>query len=696
MVQRFLPNEADAFHDNQAEPDSVDFEIILAGIGRTGVLSGCAVTESSPAAQTVDVAVGEVVETGEQITVAVQADVAVSAADGSNPRIDLITVNGSGTVVVTAGTAAAQPVLPAIPASSVPLAALYIPTSDNTHANEQITDKRVFVVDRYVFNVKDFGAVGDGAADDTAAIQACVDAAMDAPVTVGIAGGDIYFPPGQYQISDAIVFDRFTGIIRGAGAGTPPDWVGGQSSHNSVIEWAGDNATPMFLLLDSRHVTIEELRFQGNETNPPTYGIECKAETGDNKGTNVSLSFRNLVIGEYPFTLGDAGHVDNGVGFTGLNQNNAQFYMNRVYIRAVNIGLHMPNSQTAWASVRDCVFRACAIGVETNARIYLSNPAFQTCALDLNITGGTTHITHINSENTGKFANVPDDGGLVIESGQIQCQNIITGGNVFIDASPSNSQLLIFREVELTNMTDAALCTIDFGPAQGSSDVGRFYFLVEHCTGWDPAQLNSTDDFWAQAPESVGVIEWSSYTPGSILHQFRNELRGRTNLAAGERDAIDITVWDLPHGTAQLGWQPPTYTDAARPGGADVVAGTVIWNSDHSIPNWSDGANWINISRATEESGAVTLDWEDAVVNVDTAGGTVVVTLPDNAAFDGKSYLIRRDGGNTVTIDRAGSDTFDDADVQKTLDSDGAAIGIFSIGDGEWKIVGTEGTVGGS
>ncbi|MDX1407416.1 MAG: hypothetical protein R3330_04765 [Saprospiraceae bacterium] len=84
------------------------------------------------------------------------------------------------------------------------------------------------------------------------------------------------------------------------------------------------------------------------------------------------------------------------------------------------------------------------------------------------------------------------------------------------------------------------------------------------------------------------------------------------------------------------------------------------------------------------------------LVNVDTSSFAVTATLPDNAAYAGQSYIIRRDGANTVIIDRAGSDTFDDGDIQKTLDSDGATIGIFSIGDGEWKILAVEGTVGGS
>jgi hypothetical protein len=45
------------------------------------------------------------------------------------------------------------------------------------------------------FNVKDYGAVGDGAADDTVAIQDAIDAASAA------GGGVIYVPPGDYLIS---------------------------------------------------------------------------------------------------------------------------------------------------------------------------------------------------------------------------------------------------------------------------------------------------------------------------------------------------------------------------------------------------------------------------------------------------------------------------------------------------------------
>jgi hypothetical protein len=68
-----------------------------------------------------------------------------------------------------------------------------------------------------VFNVLDYGAVGDGVADDTAAIQDAIDAA-GATIDTAHRGGTVWFPPGAYIITASLVIGNF---VRLTGSGRP-------------------------------------------------------------------------------------------------------------------------------------------------------------------------------------------------------------------------------------------------------------------------------------------------------------------------------------------------------------------------------------------------------------------------------------------------------------------------------------------
>jgi len=83
-------------------------------------------------------------------------------------------------------------------------------------------------VGEVLFAVKNYGAVGNGVADDTAEIQAAIDAAE-------VVGGIVYFNPGTYRTSDAIVVPTGVSLI-GAGAGSSIVSLNHASNRIMVVE----------------------------------------------------------------------------------------------------------------------------------------------------------------------------------------------------------------------------------------------------------------------------------------------------------------------------------------------------------------------------------------------------------------------------------------------------------------------------
>lgn len=73
------------------------------------------------------------------------------------------------------------------------------------------------IADEGSFNVKDFGAVGDGQADDTAAIQAALDKAKAGP-----RGSSVFVPAGEYRVTKTLTMENclLTGLSSG---GWPAD-----------------------------------------------------------------------------------------------------------------------------------------------------------------------------------------------------------------------------------------------------------------------------------------------------------------------------------------------------------------------------------------------------------------------------------------------------------------------------------------
>ena len=119
--------------------------------------------------------------------------------------------------------------------------------------------------ERDIVSVIDFGAVGDNSTDDTAAIQAAIDA-------VPSTGGGVYFPAGQYKVTSSISASPVNAVILygdGVGATQIRSTVAG-----SATILAGDHVGSA-----TRTFTIRDLAIQYDGAVPPvsgTIGIHAK------------------------------------------------------------------------------------------------------------------------------------------------------------------------------------------------------------------------------------------------------------------------------------------------------------------------------------------------------------------------------------------------------------------------------------
>lgn len=111
-------------------------------------------------------------------------------------------------------------------------------------------------------SVKDYGAVGNGVADDTSAIQAAINAVK------ALGGGVVYFPPGTYKTSSALSLTSATGV-RYVGAGSRASTVATSST-----------TADTFLFTGCTSCAVENLRIAPNVANSGS-GIELAGATVD-------------------------------------------------------------------------------------------------------------------------------------------------------------------------------------------------------------------------------------------------------------------------------------------------------------------------------------------------------------------------------------------------------------------------------
>lgn len=146
-----------------------------------------------------------------------------------------------------------------------------------------------------VVNVRDFGAKGDGATDDTVAIQAAITRGRTIYNADDRTGFTLYFPPGVYVVSsNTINFTNFSN-------------KGPKISGRGATLWGKIAGKPVLDLTGWRWADIDGLYVYGDNTVTPSYGIlyqRAGVGAGDSACSNgswqnVTTNGKFLVAGVY-------------------------------------------------------------------------------------------------------------------------------------------------------------------------------------------------------------------------------------------------------------------------------------------------------------------------------------------------------------------------------------------------------------
>jgi pectate lyase-like protein len=157
------------------------------------------------------------------------------------------------------------------------------------------------------YSVKDYGAVGDNSTDDTAAVQAAIDACATA------GGGVVYFPAGIYRVTQLTLNTQNNVQLVGQGA-------------SSSLRWTFNAATlagSMLNITGSSRQKILNMKFDGaGLTNPAASRDNHLIRLGDDAVATqiMNCTFTGMVAasGDGVHIVGTAGHL---VSRTWVSQN---------------------------------------------------------------------------------------------------------------------------------------------------------------------------------------------------------------------------------------------------------------------------------------------------------------------------------------------------------------------------------------
>lgn len=265
---------------------------------------------------------------------------------------------------------------------------------------------------RETVSVKDFGAVGDGVTDDTAAIQAALN--------TGYA--EVYFPSGKYKTT-ATLYIKMTQTIRGTAVALQPDVA---SAHHSTIMFRPTGADKVAIknTVSTYGNSIRDMALDLNDASH--YGVQFSTTYGN--VIEGMLFFGTFDIG---IIIQDAYVCDiNRVTISGCTVKRFGIYIgasNSIKISRLHTSIQVQDAATCMYglaiygggreyTIADCLFQGTTIGIALHNSGVIStnifNAYFENCVCNLRAgspasAGGPIGINIIGGAWGGPYAYHP-------------------------------------------------------------------------------------------------------------------------------------------------------------------------------------------------------------------------------------------------------------------------------------------------